>query len=130
MVSVINNNNNNKNNVKIPTVMKAKLTLKTTATTFLTKTLMIQSKQSPQTTINAKVVQAMKKLQASYNNDANKNCQTSYKKRAIKNLNLYMVTSDTKSVLEECKTFNEMRINPMQILSQSDRKLFASSLLI
>ena len=44
---------------------------------------------TPQTTINAKVVHAMKKLQTSYNDDANKIAkQSTQEKDAIKNLNM------------------------------------------
>ena len=39
---------------------------------FLMKRLKMKLKQPPKTTINAKVVQVMKKLQALNNNDANK----------------------------------------------------------
>ena len=65
-----------------------------------------------ETTINAKVVLAMKKLQALYNDNANKFVeQTTKEKRAIKNLNflidIAMVTNDTKPIPEEPQTFNE-----------------------
>ena len=54
----------------------------------------------------------MKKLQASYNEDANKIVEKSTKgKSAIKNLNflidLAMVTNNTKPVPEEIKTINK-----------------------
>ena len=59
----------------------------------------------------------MKKLQASYNKDANKIIkQATKEKSATKNLNilinLAMVTSDTKPVPEEPMTFNEAWDHP------------------
>ena len=71
-----------------------------------------QVKVSPQTTINAKVVWAMRKLQASYNEDANKIIkEATQDKNAIENLNflidLVMVTSDTKPVPEKPMTFTK-----------------------
>ena len=67
-------------------------------------------KVSPQTTVNTKVVWAMKKLKALYNEDANKIIkEATPDKIAIKNLNflihLAMVTLDTKPVPEEPTTF-------------------------
>ena len=73
----------------------------------------------------------MKKLQASYNNDANKIVkQTTKEKTAIKKLNflidLGMVTSNTKHVPGKPKTFG---IIPLQNLMQNGRMQFARSLL-
>ena len=64
-----------------------------------------------------KVVQAMKKLQASYNDNANKIIkQAMQEKNAIENLNvlinLAMVASNTKPTPEEPQTFNEAWNNP------------------
>ena len=58
------------------------------------------------------MVQAVKQLQASYNDDANKIIkQAMNKKSAIENLNflidLSMVTTDNKPVLEEPKSFTK-----------------------
>ena len=69
-----------------------------------------QVKVSPQTTVTAKVVWALKKFQASYNEDANKIIkEATQDKNAIENLifliDLAMVTSDTKPVPEELTTF-------------------------
>ena len=44
-----------------------------------------QVKVSPQTTINTNMVQAMKKLQALYNDDANKFIKEATQDKAIKN---------------------------------------------
>ena len=65
-----------------------------------------------QTTINAKMVRAMKKLQSSYNNGVNKIVEQAMKeKSAIKNLNflinLTMMTIINKPVPEEPITFNK-----------------------
>ena len=59
----------------------------------------------------------MKKLQALYNNDATKTIkQATQEKSAIKNLNflinLVMVTTDTKPIPEEPKTFTEAWNHP------------------
>ena len=59
----------------------------------------------------------MKKLQASYNNDANKIIkQATWEKSAIENLNflidLDMVTTDTKPIPEEPKTFTKAWNHP------------------
>ena len=66
-------------------------------------------KISPQATVNTKVVQAMKKLQALYNDDANKIIKEATEDKAIKKLNflidLAMVTTDTMLVPEEPMTF-------------------------
>ena len=63
-------------------------------------------KLTPQTTVNSKVAQAMKKLQASYDNDINE-----FFKKAQKHLNfsidLAMVAGDPKSTKDESQTFNE-----------------------
>ena len=67
-------------------------------------------KAIPKTTINAKVVHGMKKLQALYNNDAKKFKQAAQEKCAIKNLNflidLAILSNNTKPSLEEPQTFN------------------------
>ena len=69
-------------------------------------------KVTPKPTINTKVVQAMKKLQALYNDHSNKIVkQATQEKNAIKNLNfsivLAMVTNDTKPTTKEPQTFNK-----------------------
>ena len=69
------------------------------------------------TTVNIQVVQAMKKLQALYNNDANKIVdQGTQEKSAIKNLNfliiLVMVSSDTEPSLDEPQRFNKAWNHP------------------
>ena len=76
-----------------------------------------QVKVSPQTTVKAKVVWAMKKFQASYNDDANKIIEQATKeKSAIKNLNflidLVLVNTDTKPVPKKPKTFTKARNHP------------------
>ena len=69
-------------------------------------------KATPNTTINDKMVQAIKKLQASYSDDANKTVkQATQEKCVIKNsnflINLARVSSNTNPSLDELKTFNE-----------------------
>ena len=63
------------------------------------------------TTINAKVVQAMKNLQASYNKMPTKSSSKLHKKKCHENLSmsidLAMVANDTKPALEEPQTFNK-----------------------
>ena len=61
----------------------------------------------------------MKKLQASYNDNANKMIkQATKEKSAINNLNflidLAMVSNDVKPTLEEPQTFNEAQNHPIQ----------------
>ena len=67
----------------------------------------------------------MKKLQAFYNEDANKVIEEATQDKAIKNLNflinLAMVITDTMPVPEEPMTF------PMQTLMQNGEKPFAKS---
>ena len=71
---------------------------------------------SPQITVNAKVIHAMKNLQALYNEDANKIIKETTQDKAIKNLNylinLAMVTSDTMLALEEPTTFADAWNHP------------------
>ena len=59
----------------------------------------------------------MKKLQAAYNNDANKIVKQAMKERsAIKTknflINLAIVTNNTKPAPEQCKTFNKAWDHP------------------
>ena len=91
------------------TVTQVMKTLKTVKTTFV--------KISPQTTVNTKVGQAMKKLQTLYNNNANKIVeQAMNKKGIIKNLKFFidlsLVTTNIESVPEEPKTFVKARNHP------------------
>ena len=78
---------------------------------FLDEDINDQVKASPETTINAKVVRVMKKLQASYNDDANKIIKEATQDKAVENLNflvdLSMVITDIMSAPEEPATFNE-----------------------
>ena len=72
---------------------------------------------TPKTTINAKVVQAIKKLQALYNNYTNKNVkQATQKRSANKNLNFFidlvLVANDTKQNLDELQMFNKAWNHP------------------
>ena len=97
-------------------VMTVMITSKITAN-FFDEDIDDKVKATPQTTINVKVVPAMKKLQASYNNDTNKIIKQARKeKSAIESLNflidLTMITNDTKSVSEEPKTLNEAWDHP------------------
>ena len=84
---------------------------------FFDEVINNQVKATPQTTINTKVVTAIKKCQASSNDDANKIVeQATQEKSAIEHLNflinLAMVTNDTKPVPEEPKTFNKAWDHP------------------
>ena len=67
-------------------------------------------------TVNAKVVEAMKKLQASYNDNANKIIKEATQVQVAKNLNflidLAMFTTDTKQVPEEPVLFKEAWNHP------------------
>ena len=83
---------------------------------------------APKTTINTKVVWAMKKLQASYNDNANKIIKQSVKEKdAIKNLNLLMnidmVANKTKLTPEENPKYStKPEIIPTIILVKSGKK--------
>ena len=78
---------------------------------------------TPKTIINAKVVGAMKNLQALYNADANKTVKQATEEKChlkFKFLNdLAMMTSDIKSKLEEPQMFNEAWNHPNE---ESHRK--------
>ena len=72
---------------------------------------------TPKTTVNAIVVQAMKKLQALYNDNANKIVkQAAWEESTNENLNflidLVIVESGTKPSLDEPQTFNEAWNHP------------------
>ena len=66
---------------------------------------------SPKTSINIKVIPAMKKLQALYNNDANKIIEDATHVKTSKNLNflidLAMITIKFAPVPEEPASFNK-----------------------
>ena len=68
-----------------------------------------QVKITLQTIINAKVVWAMKRLQALYNDNANKIVK---QKKLYFLINFAMVTTDTKPVPEETKTFTKAWNHP------------------
>ena len=92
----------------------------------------MKSKQPPKTTINAKVGQAMKKLQALYNDNANKIIeQAMQEKSAIENLNFLieaMVTKDIKPTPEEPQTFKEAWNHPNKDSCKNGKKQFAKNL--
>ena len=90
----------------IPTVTQATKTSKAMKKTFLMKISTNKLKLSPKPL--AKVVQTMKKLQALYNDDANKIIEEAMQDKAIENsnfLDLAMVRTDTMPVPEEPTTF-------------------------
>ena len=87
-------NNNNVNVVNDSQSDSSKEDFKNNSNNFFDDYINDQVKASPQTTVHAKVVQAMKK-QASYNDDANKIIkQATHQKSAIKNLN-FLIESCT-----------------------------------
>ena len=74
----------------------------------------------------------MKKLQASYNGDANKIVkQASKEKSAIENLNflidLVMMSKGTKPVPDEPKTFNEALDHPSKNSHKKGKKQFTKN---
>ena len=75
----------------------------------------------------------MKKLQASYNNDADKIIKEATQDKLVKNSNflidLAMVTTDTIPVPEETVTFDAAWNLPMQTFMQNGKKPFAKSML-
>ena len=84
MVPIINNYNNS----NVVSESDSDDNIESDNKNFFDEDIDDQVKATPKTTINAKVVQPMKKLQASYNNDANKIVkQATQKKNAIENLN-------------------------------------------
>ena len=71
---------------------------------------------SPKTMINVKVIQAMKKLQASYNDDANKIIKEGTNVKTSENLifliDLAMITTQSVSIPEESASFNKAWNHP------------------
>ena len=71
---------------------------------------------SPKSQINSKLIRAMKKLQASYNDDANKIIKESTDVKTSENLNflidLSMISTKSISVPEEPTSFNEAWNHP------------------
>ena len=82
----------------------------------------------PKTTVNAKVVRAMKKLQASYKDGTNKIIKEATQVKVTKSLNflinLAMVTTYTNQVPEEPVSM-KLGIIPMQCLEKNGKKPFA-----
>ena len=112
----VENNNNNINVVSDSDSNSSNEDFENNKGIFFDKDINDQVIASPKTAVNAKVVQAMKKLQASYNNDANKIIKEVTKVKVTKNLNflidLAMVTTKNKQVPEEPVLFNEAWNNP------------------
>ena len=79
----------------------------------------------PKTTINAKVISTMKKLLASYNNNANK-IKDATQVKVTKNLNflidLAMVAAETILVPEEPASFNKTWNHPDALLEKNGEK--------
>ena len=94
----------------IPTVTQATKTSKPTKK-FFDEYIKDQVLASPKTTVNAKVIRAMKKLQALYNNDMNEIIKGAMQDKVAKNLNflinLAMVTTNTMPVPKEPASFHE-----------------------
>ena len=65
----------------------------------------------PKSQINSKLIQAMKKLQALFNDDANKIIEESIDVKTSENLNFFidlaMITTESVSVPEEPTSFNK-----------------------
>ena len=114
MVSVVNNNMNRVNIVSDFDSDLSKEDFENSNNNFLDEDVNDEVKISPNTTVNAKVVQAMKRLQALYNDDANEIVEQAMNEKSviIKKLNflinLSMVTTDTEPVPEEPKTFTKV----------------------
>ena len=93
---------------------------------FFDKDINNQVIVSPETTVNAKVIQAMKKLQALYNNDTNKIIKEAMQVKVSKNLNflidLAMVITNTMQVPEELVSFNEAWNHPNTTSEEKWRK--------
>ena len=83
---------------------------------FFDKDVNEQVIASPTTPINSKLIPAMKKLQASYNDDANKIIKEGTNVKTTKNLNflidLAMITTKSVPVPEEPTSFNEAWNHP------------------
>ena len=70
----------------------------------------------PKTPVNSKLIHALKKLQASYNNDANKIIEEGTNIKSTKNLNflidLAIITTESSPVPDEPASFNEALNHP------------------
>ena len=104
--------NNNNNNVKVVTDSNSEDNINNNNENVFDEDIDNEANMTLQTTINAKMVHAMKKLQALYDNSANKIINKAMQeKSAMENLNflinLAMVTNNIKSTHEEPKTFNK-----------------------
>ena len=83
----------------------------------------IEVEVTPRTTTNVKLVLAMKKLQASYNNNANKIVkQAAQEKNTNKNsiflIDLAIVASDNKPSLDEPQMFKDAWNHPNERISK------------
>ena len=78
---------------------------------FFDKDINNQAIASPKTTVNAKVIWAMKKFQASYNDDVEKIINEATQDKVAENSNflidLAMITTDTMLVPVEPTSFNQ-----------------------
>ena len=119
----VENNNNNVNVVSDSDSDSSNKDFENNKGKFSDKDIDNQVITLPQTTVNAKVVRAMKNLQALYNDDANKIIKEAMQVKVPENLNflidLVMVTTDTKQVPEEPDTFNEAWNHPNAARSYS-----------
>ena len=100
----------------IPTVTQMTTTSKNNKENFFDEDIDDKVIASPKSTINAKVIQAMKKLQALYNDNANKIIKDATQVKVSENSNflidLAMVTTKTMPVPEEPASFNEAWNHP------------------
>ena len=69
---------------------------------------------TPKTTVNARVVHAVRKFQTSYNNNVNKIAKKASQEKSSKNIDFFylttftMVAEDTKPIEDEPLTFHEV----------------------
>ena len=125
----VENDNNHENIVSNSNSESSSEDFKNNEGNFFHKDINHKVIASHKTTVNAKVVQAMKKLQASYNYDANKIIKEVTQVKVTSNLNflinLAMDTKDTNQVPEEHVCSMNVGIIPMQCLEKNGKKLFS-----
>ena len=106
----VDNKNNYKNVVSDSDIASNDDDFENNEENFFDKDINDQLIASPKTTINAKVIQAMNKLKASYNYNANKIIKDATQIKVSENLNflidLALVTTKTMPVPEEPASFN------------------------
>ena len=112
----VDNRNNNVNVVSNSDSNSSDKDFKNNEGNFFDEDINNQVIASPKITVNTKVIQAMKKLPASHNNDANKIIKEVMQDKVIENLNflihLAMVTTNSMLIPEEPTSFNEAWNHP------------------